>query len=218
MVLEAHGGCVRMAADLLGEHFQGLAALAAHLRRRGCRDRRLLRRLGSLDAACAVLRHITVVSVEQMYDDLAMACDAVVPKDPVASVEPFLAERVATNQFKDLAVSVVPHVEGCVETNQFKDPVVSEEPCLEACLRTNKCNVDPAAAPVKIKEVRAAPQNHMVQELEGDEEMQASQKKLLLAKWQARMAGRMVVKLGGISPGVVRDQLVESEDYSDRLV
>ena len=70
LALEAHGRALRLAAEVGGVHHQGLAALAGHLRRRGCSDRRLLRRLSALHAAVGIIRHITVVSVQELEKDL----------------------------------------------------------------------------------------------------------------------------------------------------
>ena len=70
LAIEAHGRALRLAAKVGGVHHQGLAALAGHLRRRGCSDRRLLRRLSALDAAVGIIRHITVVSVQELEKDL----------------------------------------------------------------------------------------------------------------------------------------------------
>ena len=72
LAIDAHGRTLRLAAEVVGVHFQGLAALAGCLCKRGCSDRRLLRRLSVLDAAVGVLRHITVVSVHELEEDLRM--------------------------------------------------------------------------------------------------------------------------------------------------
>ena len=87
MAIEAHGRYLRLAAKLSGVHHQGLASVAGALRRSGCSDRRLLRRLSALDAAVGVLRHITEVSVNELAADLMQAFivqqqeAAVKPKD-----------------------------------------------------------------------------------------------------------------------------------------
>ena len=70
LCLEAHGQLLRLAAEVSGVHFQGLAAPAGGLRKQGCPDRRLLRRLAALGAAVGVLCHITVVSVGALEMDL----------------------------------------------------------------------------------------------------------------------------------------------------
>ena len=72
LAIEAHGSALRLAAEISGFHFQGLAALAGCLRKRGCSDRRLLRRLSALDAAVGLLRHITVVSIQDFEKDLKL--------------------------------------------------------------------------------------------------------------------------------------------------
>ena len=76
LVVAAHGDALRLAAAQMGAHFQGLAAVAAHLRRGGRRNRPLLRRLAALDAACGVIRHITVVSTADFLKDMELACSA----------------------------------------------------------------------------------------------------------------------------------------------
>ena len=73
LTLEAHGQVLRIAAELAGVHFQGLGAVAGRLRKCGITNRSLLRRLAALDAAAAVLRHITVVSTQRLEDDLRQA-------------------------------------------------------------------------------------------------------------------------------------------------
>ena len=73
LVMECHGHCLRLAAEVGGLHFQGLGALAACLRRSGRPSTRLLRRLAQLDAAAGVLRHITVVSVAELEQELVLA-------------------------------------------------------------------------------------------------------------------------------------------------
>ena len=81
LAIEAHGRALRLAAEVAGVHFQRLAALAGGLRKQGCSDRRLLRRLAALDAAVGVLRHITVVSVGDMEMDLQQALLNLKPKN-----------------------------------------------------------------------------------------------------------------------------------------
>lgn len=115
LVFKAHGDALRLAASLTGTHFQGLASVASRLRRHGCSDRRLLRRLQALDAASAMLRHITVVSVTEMLDDLTAACAHVVDKvaeavdkevvNPVVEVE--AAEKVVAAADKKMVNPVV---------------------------------------------------------------------------------------------------------------
>ena len=56
LTLASHGRALRLAAELTGEHFQGLGALAARLRRSGCQSKALLRRLANLDKAAGVVR------------------------------------------------------------------------------------------------------------------------------------------------------------------
>ena len=74
LIFGAHGDALRLAAQEGGCHFQGLAAVAARLRRGGCSNRRLLRQLNALDAAFAVLRHITSVSVHELLTNLEKVC------------------------------------------------------------------------------------------------------------------------------------------------
>ena len=73
LTLASHGRALRLAAELTGEHFQGLGALAARLRRSGCQSKASLRRLADLDKAAGVVRHITSASVAQLDRDLAAA-------------------------------------------------------------------------------------------------------------------------------------------------
>ena len=103
-MIEAHGRALRLVAEEAGVHFQGLAALAGHLRRQGCSDRRLLRRLSALDAAAGVIRHITVVSVDEMEMDIKRALLHLHQQDqvemqPVESViNPVFETEVVTQQ------------------------------------------------------------------------------------------------------------------------
>ena len=76
MLLELHGALLRQTAVATGVHFQGLNAVAAHLRRQGGCSRTLLRRLGHLDSAAGVVRHITSASSEQLTLELAAAFGA----------------------------------------------------------------------------------------------------------------------------------------------
>ena len=213
LIADLHGTLLRRLSDQCGVHFSGLELAARVARKRGLITDRMAKKVRKVDAAFNVARHITVASCREMLEELdssqlgcsvvqeeaggaqlvGAACDVTTTwgtapnlaqggteAEPTmefdmvlgAAVEPYVEECVETYQVKD-TVSVVPHLEGRVETHHVNDPGVLGGPYVDGR--------------VEIKSMERG--------LEGDEEMQASQK-LLLAKWQARMAGR----LGGDAP------------------
>ena len=70
LALQLHGRILRDLAVHDGRHFQGLRAAAAHLRREQKINNQVAKRLARLDDACAVMRHITVVSAEAFHREL----------------------------------------------------------------------------------------------------------------------------------------------------
>ena len=95
LALRLHGGLLRQAAAVSGLHFAGLHQVARHLVRGGCSNSAVLRRLRHLDDACAVIRHITVVSCDALAVDLGRLLLEVaanlgrpLPEDAVAVQEP----------------------------------------------------------------------------------------------------------------------------------
>ena len=70
IIASLHGRLLRGIAELQGVHYQGLRAAASHLRREGRVSNRTAKRLGVVDIAFSVSRHITNVSAEDFFDEV----------------------------------------------------------------------------------------------------------------------------------------------------
>ena len=204
LCLEAHGGALRLAAQICGTHFQGLAACAAHLRRGGCRDRALLRRLAALDAACGVVRHITVVSVDGFLKDLELACLNIVHDDLDVhpEVEPAVVADVTSDETANRGSapacseggSEVVSTKATEETDQDQQAHLGQQ--LVARVETDHFCVASAAVSETLKDVREVPVFHNLVSEDNKEVGEVPEfggqemKDFLLSKWKARMAGR----------------------------
>mmetsp|Transcript_102803 Transcript_102803/g.296004 ORF Transcript_102803/g.296004 Transcript_102803/m.296004 type:complete len:334 (+) Transcript_102803:84-1085(+) len=72
LILDCHGHCLRMAAEISGQHFQGLSVVGRRLRL----PSHLCKKLQRLDAAAALVRHITAPSVKGFLLELRQSLAA----------------------------------------------------------------------------------------------------------------------------------------------
>ena len=204
LVLGCHGDCLRLVAAKLGYHPQGLAAASAFLRRRGCVDRRLLRRLAALDAAAAVVRHVTVVSCEELRGDLERACADVAGSAQLVGAACDVTTKWGTapnhaqggteavpTEASDMVESVAEEVD--MPNNNIE---YQEETQVEATVETDQVPAVVSYIGDKEQQVHlgqglGACVDTVIQVEATEEADQAlGNKEALLAKWKARMAGR----------------------------
>ena len=67
-----HGQLLREIARGTGRHYQGLRSAAAHLRREGLITNKLTKKLARIDDACALNRHVTVISAASVMEELGL--------------------------------------------------------------------------------------------------------------------------------------------------
>ena len=75
LIFNLHGIVLRYLSAASQLHFQGLRAAAGHLRWNGRLQRSTCKRLGRLDDALVVIRHITQESSDQFLRDLLLELD-----------------------------------------------------------------------------------------------------------------------------------------------
>ena len=80
-----HGQLLREIARGTGRHFQGLRSAATHLRREGLITNKLTKKLARIDDACALNRHVTVISAATLMEELGLCLE---PKELPTEVLP----------------------------------------------------------------------------------------------------------------------------------
>ncbi len=70
LILEVHGMALRLLSKHWDTHFEGLGAAARHGRRLGVLSTSMARKLIHMDAAAAMVRHITCVSTANFIKEL----------------------------------------------------------------------------------------------------------------------------------------------------
>ena len=78
-----HGQLLRGIFSKTGRHFQGLRSAAAHLRREELIINKLNKKFARIGDACALNRHVTVVSAATLMEELGSCLK---PKQPLAEV------------------------------------------------------------------------------------------------------------------------------------
>ena len=71
-----HGQVSRNISRETGRQFQGLRSAAAHLRREGLMINKLNKQFTRIDYACALDRHVTVVSAATRMEELGSCLEA----------------------------------------------------------------------------------------------------------------------------------------------
>ncbi len=98
LILAAHGRALHLLSDKFSRHFQSLGATARHARRLGHINSRFARKLVKLDAASAIVRHVTYASVQ----DIEKVCS-----DPPAQCAGNGGITMEVSNFDDAAVAAV---------------------------------------------------------------------------------------------------------------
>ena len=80
-----HGQLLREIARGTGRHYQGLRSAAAHLRREGLITNKLTTKLARIDDACALNRHVTVISAATVLEELGLCLE---PKQLLTAASP----------------------------------------------------------------------------------------------------------------------------------
>ena len=75
ILLCLHGNLLRKMAKAAGMHFQGLRAAASCLRKRGAITSQMAKKLGRVDDAAALCRHLTEVSANNFLGDIERCLD-----------------------------------------------------------------------------------------------------------------------------------------------
>ena len=70
-----HGQLLREIARGTGRHFQGLRSAAAHLRREGLITNHCTTTFVRIDDACALNRHVTVISAASLMEELGLCLE-----------------------------------------------------------------------------------------------------------------------------------------------